>query len=618
MLPLAASEPEKKAPRSRAVFAFVGFFLIAALVVGLRTTALGSDPYKRLDWSSGLLTDEGFYLHNARNLILFGRERTDDFSNSLLSPVLNTVQIVVFRQFGAGIIAARSLSVAAGLITLPLFFAALRRAYSFRAAALATVFLGLDHLPLLYSRMALMDTPAALVLTAAFYFWVRAHPPERSEAKRSQSEIAPRFWLFLCGAALGFAFATRGLCAFAIPVPLLILCRIKGGDRAAFGRLFTFAGGLAAILTLYAVLWAVPHHAELAQSNAFYLKNQLLPHSFGHLIRILTRSFFGDTRGIAPALIRHTPALFALALAGVLWRFRARRSLEPLSRNSQFLGGWLLSGIVLFSIVGYSPSRYYILFFPAFAAVAALSCLRLPEIALSLYIPNRIRVIFGSFFAYHLFLFLRPFNGLPGNIFVGALTLCAVLFLWFLPVGKEQGKREKGKGKREEIGGNSGEERETIQNPKSKIQNGPASSLFPLSSSLVFLLWASINFLWLGDWLGHRTYSQRDAGHWLTANLPPDAILIGDVAPGLSVNTGFVSIPVIPGLCNDNQPVERFADRTRAVIILDGDRREVWWDKNYPSLVAPRRAAYSANIVGFPVGIYLIPPESAKNKRRSR
>ena len=38
-----------------------------------------------------------------------------------------------------------------------------------------------------------------------------------------------------------------------------------------------------------------------------------------------------------------------------------------------------------------------------------------------------------------------------------------------------------------------------------------------------------------------------------------------------------------------------------------------WWDKRYPTLVAPpRRAAYFADAVGFPVGIYLLPPESAK------
>ena len=589
MLPVAPLKPKKALPRFHALFAYTGFLMLAALIIGLRTFALSSDPYKRLDWSSGLLTDEGFYLHNARNLVLFGRERTDAFNNSLLSPVLNAIQIVVFRQFGAGIVSARSISVAAGLLTLPLFFAALRRAYNLRAAALATVFLGLDHLPLLYGRMALMDTPAALVLVAAFYCWVRAHPPQTARSK-----FAPLFWLILCGASLGLAFATRGLCAFAIPVPLLILCRVKRGESAAFNRLFAFVCGLAAVLILYVVLWAAPHHAELTRINAFYLKNQLLPHSFRHFLRIVTRSFFGDTRGIAPALIRHTPVLFGLALAGVAWRVQARRTVNPLSKNSLFLGGWLLSGLSLFAVVGYSPSRYYILFFPALAAIAALTCLSASKVARFLLLSNRTRTLFGGFFAYHLFLFARPFDGLPGNIFVGALTLCASLCFWFLPIQRKKFNAS----------------------PKSKIQNPTRIQ----------------NSKCLAGSPGAMERSQRALACGLADASRVRAARRGALADGAFAarrrayrrcragnerQYQFYFRSRNPGLCNDHQPLERFANRTRAILILDGPRREAWWDAHYPAQVAPsNRAVYFPDAVGFPVGVYLVPPELPKNKAR--
>ena len=577
----------------RAKIAFAGLILLT-LTVGLRLLALDSDPYPRLDWSSGLLTDEGFYLHNARNLVLFGHSRTDDFNNALLSPTLNAIQILVFRRFGVGLTQARSLSLAAGLLTLPLFFSALRRACGSRAALLATVFLGLDHLPLLYGRMALMDTPAALVLTAAFYCWVRAQPPHRPELEKA-SKIATRVWLFGCGAALGLAFATRGLCAFAIPAPLLILCRVKRGDRLAFYRLLAFIFGLAVVLALFLLLWTLPHRTELARTNAFYLRQQLLPHDFGRFIRIITRSFFGDTRGIAPALLRHTPVLSALALAGLWWRVAARRAGKPLSENSLYLGGWLLSGLLVFAVVGYSPSRYFILFFPALAAVAALTALRSAEVAPFIYIPNRTRAIFGSFFAYHLFLFVCPLGGLPGTVFVAALTLCAALLLWF------GGNRQQEAGNRKI--------RPFADGLRKLIRNRA------LSRSLI-LLWALVNGLWIGDWLGHLAYGRRDTERWLTAHMPPDAVLIGDAAPGLSVNTGFVSVPVIPGLCNDDRPLERFAGKPRAIIILDGNRRETWWDRRYPALVAPERRILSLpDAVGFPVGVYLVPPDYAKNNK---
>src|SRR3954449_9011727 len=80
------------------------------LAVLLRIIALDSDPYSRLSWSSGLLTDEGYYIHNARNLVLFGVERTDDFNNMLIMPTLHFVQVAVFRQLGATVVPARMIS----------------------------------------------------------------------------------------------------------------------------------------------------------------------------------------------------------------------------------------------------------------------------------------------------------------------------------------------------------------------------------------------------------------------------------------------------------------------------------------------------------------------------
>ena len=59
-------------------YALVLAFVILAASLALRTVALDTDAYGRLDWSAGLLTDEGFYTHNARNVALFGAPRTDE------------------------------------------------------------------------------------------------------------------------------------------------------------------------------------------------------------------------------------------------------------------------------------------------------------------------------------------------------------------------------------------------------------------------------------------------------------------------------------------------------------------------------------------------------------
>jgi hypothetical protein len=69
--------------------------LAILLIIGLRLIDLRSDPFPRLDFSAGLMTDEGFYIHNARNLILFGHARTNEFNNMLISPLLHFGHIIM-------------------------------------------------------------------------------------------------------------------------------------------------------------------------------------------------------------------------------------------------------------------------------------------------------------------------------------------------------------------------------------------------------------------------------------------------------------------------------------------------------------------------------------------
>jgi len=77
--------------------AIVILVLVAtALAVWARVVALDADPDFRLCWSSGLLTDEGFYTHNARNAVLLGHARTNEFNNMVLSPLVHAAQAAVF------------------------------------------------------------------------------------------------------------------------------------------------------------------------------------------------------------------------------------------------------------------------------------------------------------------------------------------------------------------------------------------------------------------------------------------------------------------------------------------------------------------------------------------
>lgn len=533
----------------------------------LRVAALDSDAYTRLSWSSALLTDEGFYLHNARNCILFGHERTDEFNNALIMPTLHFVQIGVFRLFGVGVTQARLISVVCSLLTLWLFFLTLRRVFGARVAWIGTLFLGLDHVNLLQNRLALMDTPGALVLVAAFAAFACGAAGGRHTGK----------WLALSGGLLGLAYTTRGLTAFFFPVPFFVL-----GWQRRWRDTLAVAGGMALALTLYAVVWWMPHRAELAQVNHYYLRDQLIPHSFRELRLMATFALFGDLRGYASYLFRHTPVVFVLCLLALAaWPALLRRApdnklpgADKATRDActLTLGLWLLIPLLIFTFVRYAPSRYYVLFYPAMAGIAALTLESLPVVWQTALAAGWKRAVLGGFLTYHLALTFLPHSApwtplaLWGLALAGAL--CAVAMPRWLPIAR----------------------RETF----------PRTAM-----TLLLLFWAIINAGWLTDWLTHLQYTQRDADHWLATNLPSGSVLIGDAAPGVCLDNRFLTVPVIPKLCNDTRPVERFAPAPRTIVILEGKRNETWWRTRYPQFVTPRRCLKRfAPLVGFAVSVY--------------
>jgi 4-amino-4-deoxy-L-arabinose transferase-like glycosyltransferase len=547
--------------------------VLILLLAGLRLVALDSDAYARLCWSAGLLTDEGFYMHNARNRILFGQERTDEFNNALLMPLLHSVQVAVFTLFGVGSVQARLISVFASWGTLLLFFLAMRRAFGEKVACVGTLFLGFDHVFLLYNRLALMDTPATLPMTGAFYAFLRGVAGERRQ----------KGWLLLCGLLMGLAYTTRGLAAFLFPVPFLACLALPNNTLEppkSLWKVFALRlhqsgavwilAGLGIALTGYLV-WSLPHRAELSRVNAYYFLYQLRPRSLSHVGNIVGRFFFGDERGMSPYLFRHTPVLFLLACAGMVYYVGAgRKTALALTERVglHFVGWWLLTGWAIHLMIGYSPSRYYVLFYPALCAVAARGLCALPSVLAFVLASRFWRMAFGGFAAYHIALALLHRRGSVTIWGVGLTVAAALLVCGFAP-----GWQSLLRGRR------------------------------PAGIALAF--WAAANGLWLQDWLRTLDYTQRDAERWIAAHLPPDSILIGDVGPGLCRNHPMRALNVIPNLCNYDRPVERMAPARRYIVILDEHVKEKYWLQTYPHLVAPeRRLRLFPRLVKYPVGLY--------------
>jgi len=356
-----------------------GGLLVACLLV--RLAWLDADPPPWLSWSTGLCTDEGFYTLDARHLALFGTSAPGDFHDRLLSPLLSLLQQGVFSLFGPGLVQARLLSVLFGLLTVGVFWLGLRRVWGAQAADYGALFLGLAPPFALYNRLALQETPTVFWLALAFTLW--------AYGARRPALCA------LAGLSVGAAAVFKGLALLATPALLALPAPNAGGagtgrgtgtgrgagtkreaerGEGAINRAPTAVSGLAppalgaggAVLglALYAALWYLPHHAELARMATFYRVHQMQPHSLHSLGLNVRRAFLGGERGVFPYLLALLPVPCALAGWG-LWE---RKDGDAARR---FFAPWLAGGLLFCLVSSYAPSRYYVLFLPALAGLAA-------------------------------------------------------------------------------------------------------------------------------------------------------------------------------------------------------------------------------------------------------
>ncbi len=336
------------------------------LCVFIRLAALDADPPSWLSWSTGLYTDEGYYTLDARHEVLFGALAPGNFHDRLLSPLLSLLQQGIFEVFDAGLRQARLLSVCFGLVTIAVFWLALRRAYDSRTADFGALFLGLAPVFALYNRLALQETPTVFWLVLGFAFWAYGVK-------------------WLSGAAVGVAIVFKGLAVIALPVLLVRVPSVpnnggvmpdktgaEGAASSAPRGSLTGSSlappllGAGGTLLLYLLFWYAPHHAELARMATFYRMHQMQPHSLISLWLNLRRGLIGGERGVIPYLLAQAPVPCLLA-AGTFGKWRHWTAAD------KYLAVWLSCGLLFCLLSSYAPSRYYVLFLPPLVGLAGRS-----------------------------------------------------------------------------------------------------------------------------------------------------------------------------------------------------------------------------------------------------
>lgn len=151
-------------------FFILGLFLIFLFI---RVFYLDADPcfLKR----PGDVGDEGYWAHNARNAILFGRWMIDDYQALATGPLFSVMAYTSFKLFGVGLFQARLVSAIAGWLTLVLLYFFIKDAWNKKAAVITVLILGFNNAFLMYNRLGLVESSMIFFLVATLYLWYKGN-----------------------------------------------------------------------------------------------------------------------------------------------------------------------------------------------------------------------------------------------------------------------------------------------------------------------------------------------------------------------------------------------------------------------------------------------------------
>lgn len=338
----------------------LGLLILCALG-GLRLIHLTADPPSRLSWSGGLFFDEGALAHNARNKVLFGEWKTDDWNDYYYSPLLTYIKWAVFSVFGVGMVPLRIVPVAFSCLTLWVVFVCLKKISPY-GAILGMLLLGVNYIYVIYSRLGLTEIPLAFIMALTLYCWQRG--------LRTVGRWQSGGFMFFAGVSCFMTYIFKALALYFLPVPLVAFGVLywRASGRLERLRLVRLTGIFLAGLFLTAGIWLV----------VFYLPNSAAIHQAGDYVADLSlpRTIAGGWENILRTPFFHlfwqTPIVLigALGYLGyVIFLGGQRRSnLDPLDL---FSGLWFLAHFFFFLAYSYRPTRYYIPIIPPMCLLAA-------------------------------------------------------------------------------------------------------------------------------------------------------------------------------------------------------------------------------------------------------
>ncbi|MGH7264805.1 MAG: NBR1-Ig-like domain-containing protein [Candidatus Rokuibacteriota bacterium] len=340
-----------------AVLVRAGPYLLLAALILLRAVNPRADAPYFLDWSGGLYFDEGAYTHNARNKLLFGEWRLDEWNNMYYSPLHNLLLYLVFSVAGIGYLQERSLAIVLSGASLVLFYLALRTAFGLATAVLGALLLGTNYLFVMFGRLGLLEIPVTFAAVLTLYGFGRAVATRRPA------------WYAFAGAASFLVYVFKSLGVYIVGAALVAVVYetvrdpAVSGPRVRASRVGAYVAGLASAALLWAVVFYLPHRTAIAAIGSLWL-SQSLPATGAQLLSNVA------TQPLFVALSRVSVVAVLGVLGGFLVAYLALRARERLHGLDVLAGAWLLAGGAFLSVLSYRPVRYYVPLIPPLVLLA--------------------------------------------------------------------------------------------------------------------------------------------------------------------------------------------------------------------------------------------------------
>ena len=338
---------------------YIYLLIMIAVAAGLRFLyLLGDAPVADISRSGVFYVDEGTYVHNVVNKILYGQWFLKDDYNAISNvPVYTVGQFLLLKLFGLSMQSLRSTGIIYTILSLLCLWYLLKRddlTLSFTAVTL----MSLNFFFIIFNRIALVENMLILVLvviTLLLYQYYRKNTV---------------WWLLAAVFLFWTGYFVKPTILFFLPLLILTIFMRPVDKIVKIRHLFIYALFSSLFLALAYLIWVNPH---IVDWNYFEGRNihQYIDESFLIFLTNYAR-YFSNLK-----LFQFMPVIYILFLFYLTFLLYEFMQKKRLSFNEWFFACWALCAFLFLGFFKYSPPRHSLILIPTIFVLTASFIVRL-------------------------------------------------------------------------------------------------------------------------------------------------------------------------------------------------------------------------------------------------